>query len=447
MMILRTAHSYLALLLLSALLPQITAIAIADTVNVGSLVLVRVVPPWDIIDPGIAECVVGAIDYAESRGVSVLIELETYGGYLDSAFTIGDRLATSRVPVIAYVSGGKAFSAGTLISLPAHVLVLSPIATIGAMQPVALNPVTGRYEPINDTKIINPIIEKAVYYAELRGRNATTARLFVTKNLVLSAYEAVKYGVADYVARDFGELLEYLSGRRVTAGDATYVMSKPLRVEEYSCGIRSRFLSILSNTLLSSVLTTIGILATIFSIASGRLEALPLALVFLFLGLVGSGFNPNLISIFLILLGAALLSIELFVTPGFGILGISGIVMLSTGFALMPTGGPTFVAPEAAFLAISRYVALGIGVGLGSLMAFILYKVVQAKRRRVTLFELEGKIGRTVDRIPAGGEGFVIVEGEYWKACSDEDIEPNSPVVVVGRRGSLLIVKKHARGS
>ncbi len=443
MMLFGVSRSRLALLLFLALLLQATVLAAGGTATVDSLLLLRVVPPWDMVDPGVAECVVSAIDYAETKGMGVLIELETYGGYLDSAFTIGDRLATSRVPVIVYVSGGKAFSAGTLISLPAHILILSPIATIGAMQPVTLNPVTGRYEPVNDTKIINPIIEKAAYYAELRSRNTTAARLFVTRNLVLSAHEAVKYGVADYVAKDFSEVLGYLSGRSVNVGETAFKMSGSLRVEEYSCGVRSRLLSILSNTVLSSVLSTIGIMATIFSIVSGRLEALPLALLFLLLGLVGSGFNPNLISIFLILLGAALLSIELFVTPGFGILGISGIVMLSTGFALLPAGGPTFIAPEATFLVVSRYIAIGIGLGLGLLTAFMLYKVVQAKRRRVTLFELEGKMGRSVDRIPAGGEGFVMVEGEYWRAYSDEDIEPGSPVVVVGRRGSLLIVRKH----
>ncbi|MEM4867062.1 MAG: NfeD family protein, partial [Sulfolobales archaeon] len=287
----------------------------------------------------------------------------------------------------------------------------------------------------------------AVYYARLRNRNTTAVEMFVTRNLVLTAEEAVKYGVADYVARDINDALKYISGKKVIAGSVEYVLSDFLRVEEYSCGIRSRFLSILSNTLLSSVLITIGIMATIFSISSGRLEALPLALVFLFLGLVGSGFNPNLISLFLILVGAALLSIELFLTPGFGILGISGIIMLSTGFALLPTGGPTYIAPDATFALVSRYAALGIGVGLGSLTAFVLYKVLQAKRRKVTLFELRGKVGRAVDRISAGGEGFVIVEGEYWKAYSDEEIEPNSLVIVVDRRENVLIVKKHVGGS
>lgn len=434
---------YLGLAVFTLFLLTALVVSGSSTVVVNSLVLVRITPPWDMIDAGIAECIVNAINYAELSRYAVLIELETYGGYLDAAFTIGDRIASSKVPVIVYVSGGKAFSAGTLISLPAHFIFLSPIASIGAMQPVAIDPLTGQYVPINESKILNPIIEKATFYAKLRNRNTTAVKMFVTKNFVLTADDAVRNGVADAVTKDLHEVLDFSGGKNVSIDGVTYILSRNLRVEEYSCDIRSRFLSILSNTILSSILTTIGIMATIFSIASGRLEALPLALVFLALGLVGSGFSPNFISLFLILLGAGLLSIELFLTPGFGILGISGIVMLATGFALLPGGGSTYIAPGATFLAISRYIAIGIGVGLGLFTGFVLYKVIQAKKRRVTLFEITGKLGRSIDRIPAGGEGFVIVEGELWRAYSDEEIPPNTQIFVVDRRDSLLIVKKY----
>jgi membrane-bound serine protease (ClpP class) len=149
----------------------------------------------------------------------------------------------------------------------------------------------------------------------------------------------------------------------------------------------------------------------------------------------------------LIIVGGALLSIELFLTPGFGILGITGIVMLATGFALLPAGGPTYIAPNTTLVSVSRYIAIGIGVSLGAFTAFVLYKVLEAKKRRATLFELTGKIGRAIDHIPAGGEGFVIVEGEYWKAYSDEEIPPNTFVVVVGRKDNVLVVKKHVGSS
>jgi len=436
----------ITLLLVFLLAPALNLCVAEGFVSIGKAVHVRVVPPWDVIDSGVAECVVDAIRYAESVGVAVLIELETYGGYLDAAFTIADTIATAKVPVVVYVSGGKAFSAGTLISLPAHYLYLSPIATIGAMQPVSVDPLTGRYVPVNDSKIINPIVEKAEFYARLRNRNTTAVRLFVTSNLVLTAHEAVRSSVADGVADNLQNLLSSLRGRNVTVNGVVYAFSD-LRLEEYSCSIRSRFISLLSNTLLSSVLMTIGIMATIFTIASGKFEALPLALVFLALGLVGSGFSPNLISIFLVVIGAALLSIELFLTPGFGALGITGIVMLAVGFALLPTSGPTYIAPGATLMEVSRYVAIGLGTFLGLLTGFIVYKVIQAKRKRVELFEIVGKVGKAVDSIPAGSTGFVIVEGEYWRALSLDDVSAGSLVAVVERRDGVLVVRKYAGSS
>jgi membrane-bound serine protease (ClpP class) len=442
----RRGLTTLLVLTLILLTPILNLYAVESSVSVSRALYVRIVPPWDVIDAGVAECIVDAVRYAESTRVAVLIELETYGGYLDAAFTIADTIATAKVPVVVYVSGGKAFSAGTLISLPAHYLYLSPIATIGAMQPVSIDPLTGRYVPINDSKVINPIIEKAEFYARLRNRNTTAVRLFITSNLVLTAYEAVRKGIADGVVENLQSLLGTLRGKNVTIGGVVYRFSD-IGLEGYSCSIRSRFISLLSNTLLSSVLMTIGIMATIFTIASGRFEALPLALVFLALGLVGSGFSPNLISIFLVLVGAALLSVELFLTPGFGALGIAGIVMLATGFALLPTGGPTYIAPGATLLEVSRYVAIGLGATLGLLTGFIVYKVIQAKRRRVELFELVGKVGRAVDSIPVGATGFVVVEGEYWRATSLDDVDAGSLVVVVERRDGVLVVRRYVGSS
>jgi len=436
----------LIFLLVLVLISFLNLYLVEGSVSVSRALLVKVTPPWDMIDSGVAECVVDAIRYAETTRSAVLIELETYGGYLDPAFTIADTIATAKVPVVVYVSGGKAFSAGTLISLPAHYLYLSPIATVGAMQPVSVDPLTGRYVPVNDTKIINPIVEKAEFYARLRNRNTTAVRLFVTSNLVLTADEAVRKGIADGITENLQSLLRILRGKNYTIDGVVYTLSE-LRLEEYSCSIRSRFISLLSNTLLSSVLTTIGIMATIFTIASGRFEALPLALVFLALGLVGSGFSPNLVSLFLVLIGAALLSIELFLTPGFGALGITGIVMLAVGFALLPTGGPTYIAPGATLLEVSRYIAIGLGTSLGLLTGFIVYKVIQAKRRKVELFELVGKVGKAVDSIPAGDTGFIIVEGEYWRALSLEDVEAGTLVVVVERKDGLLVVRKYVGGS
>jgi len=46
-------------------------------------------------------------------------------------------------------------------------------------------------------------------------------------------------------------------------------------------------------------------------------------------------------------------------------------------------------------------------------------------------FTPAGKKGRTVDWLKPGETGFVRVEGEYWRAVSDETIPPGTEVIVV----------------
>ena len=415
--------------------------AAAPPQTITHAVVVSIAPPWDTIDPGVAECVVSAVNYAEERGYALIVELDTYGGWLDSAFQIGDRFLNARVPVIVFVSGGKALSAGTMISLPAHILAVSPTSIIGAMQPVLYDPTTGAYQPTNESKIIMPVLQKATLYAEERGRNVTAVKEFIMRNLVLTGDQAVRYGVADLEAADLSDLLTKLDGVEVNTSAGTYVL-RIEGVEGYSCGVRSRFISLLANPLVNSVLMTIGVLGTLFAVITGRFHALPITVALLLLGLVGAGFSPSLISAVLILVGALLLAIELFVTPGFGVLGFTGIFMIAAGIALIPTATPSTMAPPPGYVESVRAIALGIALALGAFFSFMIYKVLEAKRRPPVLYGIVGKRGVAASGIPPGGRGFVKVEGEYWVATSEEPIREGDEVVVIARKNHIIVVRK-----
>jgi len=410
--------------------------------EVTTAVLVEVTPPWDTIDDGVKECILNALKYAENHNYALILSIDSYGGLLEAAFSIGDAFARAKVPVIAYVSGGKALSAATMIILPANIIALSPNSIIGAMQPIMYNPTTGTITFINESKIINPVVAKAVSYAKLRNRNATAAKLFVVKSLVLTADQAVKNHVANLIANNLDDLLKKIDGVRVNTSTGTYVL-KITNVEKYSCSLRARVLSTLENPMVSSVLMTIGILGTIFAILSGKLPILPLALLFLLLGLIGSGFNPNIISILFLVIGAIMLAIELFVTPGFGVVGITGIILIAVGIALAPANIPSGFNPPATYARDLQIAAAVIGGGLGALTGFILYKVIQAKRSKPQKFDPVGKIGKAVDNIEPGSKGFVIVDGEYWLATSDTRIDKGSEVIVTGMEGHILKVRPH----
>lgn len=439
----------LVILLLLAFVTPPRVVGASNTLSlqasgtITKAIVVEIRPPWDVIDSGVKECFLDALSKAENEGKALIYLVDSYGGYLDAAYVIGDAVSNSRTPTVAYVSGGKALSAGTMIILPANVIALHPSAIIGAMQPVMINPVTGEIQFVNESKIINPVVEKALSYARLRGRNETLVRDFVVKATTISAEKAVYYGVADLIAQDLSTLLGSIRGHEVSVSGRVFKLEiEESGLEFYACSIRSRLLSLLENSTVLNALLTIGLLGTIFALLSGKIVVLPLTLLFLLLGLIGSGLNPNLVSLFLIVLGGTLLAVELFILPGFGIVGISGIVLLAFGFALLPTYLPTGLAPSEEYLNALRTFIISTSVILGGFFGILMFKVIKVRRRKPYEFLPTGKVGRAIDDLSPGKPGFVVVEGEYWKAVSDEEIPKGSEVIVVSVEGAVLRVKK-----
>ncbi len=396
-----------------------------------------------VIDYALADYVKLAVEEAERDNAVLVLLLDTPGGFLDAALDIVTTInMEADVPVVAFVVNRWAESAGTLILVTSHIAAMQPGTIIGSMQPVAYNPSTGTYQPINESKIINPIIEILCQHGASKGRNATALVRFVLHNDNYGAEVALKYHVIDLVAEDMSDLLRKINGSVVAlpTGDRVKIVVDG-SYEEIPPPPRVVILHALSDPLLSGVLMSLGMLIVLFSLASGHYASAGIGALLLILGLAGSGFNPNLTSMILIALGVILVLVELY-TPGFGLIGGTGIVMLVLGIALLPTGGGGFaVSPVyARRLVLTIY---AIGAFFGAVTAFAVYKIIEVRRRKPMLWTIEGSRGRAVDRITPETPGFVIVEGEYWKARSaGETIEPGEEVEVVGKDGPVLIVRK-----
>ncbi|MCC6015448.1 MAG: ATP-dependent Clp protease proteolytic subunit [Desulfurococcaceae archaeon] len=401
-------------------------------------VLIRIEGYTSLIDTPVQEYVQRALRFAEERRVPLLIYLDTYGGYLDPALNIVNTLLESKVPIIVYVKN-KAYSAGTLIALASHILVMSKNGVIGAAQPVSINPVTGEVVFVNESKIVNPIIKVLEICASARNRNRTLVKRFVYENVVLTGEEALKFGIANVLAESLEEVLRVVRGVELNISGTLWRLDID-SYEELKPGIDIYALVFLRNSAVNSILLFIGIFGTLILITSGRLELLPITILLLLLALVGSDISNRVISLLLMALGAVMLFIELFITPGFGILGISGILSLIFGILLTPLPTASYVVDVTT---LWRALVI-ISCSTGSLFLFILYKSIKALRKPRTIsYAPERKIiGKAVDKLGSGTKGFVMIDGELWIAESDEVIEPGEEVEVVERKGFVIKVRK-----
>ena len=142
----------------------------------------------DPITPVIADHIAEGLERAAAGDhAAYVIELDTPGGLVTAMRDIVEDILASPVPVIVYVSpdGARAGSAGAIISLAAHVLVMAPGTTIGAATPVGLE---GEEVP---PKIVNDAASQAEALATLRGRDAAFAVDMVREGRSASVDEAL----------------------------------------------------------------------------------------------------------------------------------------------------------------------------------------------------------------------------------------------------------------
>jgi len=95
------------------------------------------------VNPITKDYVVRHVQEAQlERASLIVIQLDTPGGLVNSTKEIVDALLNSQVPVVVWVgpAGAWAASAGTFITLAAHVAAMAEGATLGAAHPVSLAP-------------------------------------------------------------------------------------------------------------------------------------------------------------------------------------------------------------------------------------------------------------------------------------------------------------------
>lgn len=170
------------------------------------------VPITGVVDPLVARMVERGINQArDAHAAAVLVRLDTPGGLDSSMRSIIKSIQRSKVPVVCWVGppGARAASAGAFILVGCPVAAMAPSTNVGAAHPVGI---TG---DVLSTKVTNDAAAYIRSLAESHGRNADWAERAVRDSVSISANEAVRIHVADFLASDRSSLLRAIDGHAV----------------------------------------------------------------------------------------------------------------------------------------------------------------------------------------------------------------------------------------
>ena len=369
----------------------------------------------DTIQPASQQYIERVLREASGRDASVVVmELDTPGGLVDTTRDITSAILTSKVPVVVYVypSGARAASAGFFILLSADVAVMAPGTNTGAAHPVG-----GQGENLPDDvrdKATNDVAAMVRSLAVQRGRNAETAERAVRESISLTADEALKEQLINFIAKDFDDLLDQLDGFEVTRPDGTVdtLDLTDRSVLDVESSFAEKLFSVLANPNVAYLLMALGALGLYVEITHpGGILPGVVGVIFLLLGLYSVSVLPvSWAGVALIFVAMMLFILEVKVTS-YGLLTVGGVVSFVLG-SLMLFDGPI---PA---MRVSAGVVLPTAVVVASLTGFLLTRVLKAHRERpMTGREgLVGEVGRVIAALAP--EGKVVVHGEYWDARS-----------------------------
>jgi membrane-bound serine protease (ClpP class) len=418
--------------------------------------VVYVVPIAGMIDLGLAPFVQRVLDEAAGAGAAaVILEINTFGGRVDAAVLIRDALLQARVRTVAFVNK-RAISAGALISLAAEAIAMAEGGTIGAATPVTTGQPGTPAEPVAE-KTVSYMRKEFRATAEARKRPPLLAEAMVDadmeipgviekgKLLTLTTAEALQHQVADVRAESIDAVLTFLElpGADVRLASQTWAET---------------LVRFLTHPVVSSLLLTVGMLGLIVELRTpgfgvpGIFGVTSLTLFFWGHWLVQLVGWEELL---LVGIGLVLLALEVFVTPGFGLIGSLGLMALLGGLGLSLVGvGATW---EVILRAAGR-VVLSLLLAIAAALAMLrVFPRLPFGRRLVLETEMAADAGyasaperdrrwlgqRGTAASPLRPAGLADLAGERVDVVSDgEFIDAGAPIEVIRVDGNRIVVRR-----
>ncbi len=284
----------------------------------------------DEISPKTWRYTLKALEQAHSIHASaVIIRINTYGGLLDDADSIRSAILNSEIPVYAFINNNAA-SAGALISLACDSIYMHPGSTIGAASVVNQN---AELLPDKYQSYMRGIMRST---ATQNHRRPEIAEAMVDGNIVVDSInkkgqvitftteEAIKYGYCEAKVNSVEEVLEHTGLDKAT-------------IINYEPSWLDKLIGILNTPFLSGIFILLILGGIYFEFQHpGALFPIGISMVAALLYFAPNyleGFAANW-EIILFFIGLILLIMEIFVIPGFGVTGITGIIFLMSALVL-----------------------------------------------------------------------------------------------------------------
>jgi membrane-bound serine protease (ClpP class) len=251
----------------------------------------------------------------------VILDLDTYGGAVNAADSIRSAILRYEKPVVAFINM-QAASAGALISIACDSIYMKTGSSIGAATVVDQ---TGEVMPDKYQSFMRGMMRST---AEANGRDPHIAESMTdTANVLsLTPTEAIAVGFCEGICEN-----EYEVAEKVTDGNKFVIKNMDDEMTWLD-----RLIQFLLNPLLQSIFMMMivgGIFVEIRTPGIGLPLLTAIVGALLYFAPAYIGHLAQSWEILLFAVGLVLIAVEIFVLPGFGVCGISGIVAVIVALA------------------------------------------------------------------------------------------------------------------